>query len=99
LPCIAPRRFNPEGAAWLPVLHTTQGDWHFTVLFSNTALAHRLGRTHDWVVVYCYDGDHREAQYTVVTETRGPLQGKRIVRGLEAACRRYYGQADQAMSG
>ena len=28
LPTIAPRRFNPERKAWLPVLHTTRGDWH-----------------------------------------------------------------------
>jgi DNA polymerase/3'-5' exonuclease PolX len=39
LPKIAPRRFNPRGEAWLPVLHTRRGDWHFTALFSNTARA------------------------------------------------------------
>lgn len=37
LPHIAPRRFNPEGKAWLPVLNTRFGPWHFTALFSNTA--------------------------------------------------------------
>jgi DNA polymerase (family X) len=56
---IAPRRFNPSRAAWLPVLHTTRGRRHYTALFSNTALAHRLGRTHDWVVIY-WDDDHAE---------------------------------------
>lgn len=45
LPLIAPRRFNPEGRAWLPVLHTRRGNRNYTALFSNTALAHRLGRT------------------------------------------------------
>ena len=81
LPTIAPRRFNPSGAAWLPVLHTERDGWHFTALFSNTALAHQLHRTHDWVVLYFYDDQHVEGQHTVVTETHGPLSGKRVVRG------------------
>ena len=49
---LAPKRFKPTGEAWLPVLHTVRGPWHFTALFSNTTLAHRLGRTADWVVIY-----------------------------------------------
>jgi hypothetical protein len=91
LPLIAPRRFNPERKAWLPVLHTERGDWHFTALYSNTGRAHQLQRTHDWVVIYFYDGDHRERQRTVVTETRGPLKGRRVVRGSEAECAEHYG--------
>jgi putative hydrolase len=90
LPTIAPKRFNPDGESWLPVLHTQRGNWHFTVLYSNTARAHQLGRTHDWVLIYYYDEHHRESQATVVTETRGSLVGKRIVRGREAECRAYY---------
>jgi hypothetical protein len=86
LPTIAPRRFNPEGERWLPVLHARRGDWHFTALFSNTALAHRLGRVRDWVVIYFYDGDHVERQCTVVTEAHGPLAGRRVVRGREDEC-------------
>jgi DNA polymerase (family 10) len=54
---IAPRRFNPTGTAWLPVLHTQRADRHFTALFSNTARAHELGTTHDWVVVFRDDAD------------------------------------------
>jgi len=80
LPLITPRRFNPEGRAWLPVLHTERGGWHFTALYSNTARAHDLGRTHDWVVIY-YERDGHEDQGTVVTESSGPLAGKRVVRG------------------
>jgi putative hydrolase len=57
LPKITPRRFNPEGKSWLPV-------------------------------IYFYDDDHRESQCTVVTETHGPMTGKRVVRGREAECRR-----------
>jgi hypothetical protein len=90
LPVVAPRRFNPEGKPWLPILHTSRDGWHFTVLYSNTARAHELKRTRDWVVVYFHDDEHREGQRTVVTETHGPLQGKRIVRGREALCARHY---------
>jgi DNA polymerase (family 10) len=87
---IAPKRFNPAGEAWLPVLHAERGGWHFTALFSNTARAHELGRTRDWVVIYYYDGEHVEAQCTVVTETRGALEGRRVVRGREEECRAHY---------
>lgn len=84
---IAPRRFNPAGEAWLPVLHTERGPWHFTVLYSNTARAHELGRTHDWVVIYFSTDARPEGQRTVVTETRGPLARERVVRGREDECR------------
>ena len=90
LPTIAPRRFNPEGESWLPVLHAVRDGWHFTALYSNTAQAHQLGRTRDWVVLYFYDDEHTEGQHTVVTETHGPLAGRRVVRGREAECRAHY---------
>lgn len=95
---IAPRRFNPEGAAWLPVMHLRRGGWHLTVLFSNTARAHDLGRLRDWVVIFHQHGDGAEAQNTVVTETRGALEGKRVVRGREAECAAYYAEPGRAMS-
>lgn len=76
---IAPRRFNPEGKAWLPVYHTEKEGWSFTALFSNTARAHRLGRTQDWVVIF-YERDGHENQCTVVTEHQGPRKGERVVR-------------------
>jgi len=82
LPRIAPRRNNPQGAAWLPILHSYKDGWHFTVLFSNTDRAHELGRVRDWVVIY-FERDGEEGQCTVVTEFRGPLAGKRVVRGRE----------------
>jgi putative hydrolase len=94
LPTIAPRRFNPRGRAWLPILHATRGDRHYTALFSNTAQAHRLGRTHDWVVIYWDGDDGRDGQCTVVTDRgRGPLQGLRVVRGREPECLERYGRA------
>ncbi|MDG4648455.1 helix-hairpin-helix domain-containing protein [Roseibacterium sp. SDUM158017] len=87
---IAPRRFNPTGEAWLPIMHARRGDWHLTVLFSNTARAHELDRTGDWVVIYFHDTDGPEERCTVVTERRGVLAGKRVVRGREDECLRHY---------
>jgi putative hydrolase len=87
---IAPRRFNPDGQAWLPILHTEREGCHYTALFSNTARAHRLHKTDDWVVLYCDDGA-RERQWTVITPVVGPLRGKRIVRGRESECAAFYG--------
>lgn len=89
---ITPRRFNPEKLAWLPILHTEMDDCEFTALFSNTARAHELGKTDDWVVIYC-EHDGHEGQHTVVTETTGPLKGKRVVRGRERESREYYEQS------
>ena len=86
---IAPRRFNPEGKEWLPILHTHRGGHSYTALFSNSALAHDLGKTDDWVVLYRDDG-YRERQATVVTETHGTLAGRRVVRGRESECRVFY---------
>jgi hypothetical protein len=85
LPTIAPRRFNPAHEAWLPVWHVTEEDWHFTVLFSNSKMAHDLDKTRDWVVIY-WERDGHEDQATVVTEYRGPLKGRRVVRGREREC-------------
>ena len=87
---LAPQRMNPEGKAWLPVLHTRYGPWHFTALFSNTERAHELCRTGDWVVIYYRDPDGREGRATVVTERRGALAGQRVVRGREPECARHY---------
>lgn len=86
---IAPRRMNPGSEAWLPVMHTERGARHYTALYSNTPRAHELGKTHDWVVIY-FDADGSESQCTVITSERGTLRGKRIVRGREAECERYY---------
>jgi len=83
LPTIAPRRMNPEHAAWLPVFHTERGGFHFTALYSNTARAHALHKTRDWVILY-YSRDGDDGQCTVVTESRGPRAGQRVVRGREA---------------
>lgn len=89
LPRIAPRRFNPTGEAWLPVLHTERAGRHYTALYSNTARAHEMGTTHDWVVIYCEDDEHG-GSWTVVTANFGALRGRRVIRGREADCARHF---------
>jgi DNA polymerase (family 10) len=86
---ISPRRFNPEGKVRLPVLHTDREGWQFTALFSNTARAHELNKTRDWVVIY-YEKDGHENQNTAVTESHGLLKGSRVVRGREEECLAFY---------
>lgn len=97
LKLIAPRRFNPLGLAWLPVMHAHHKPWHFTALFSNTARAHQVNKSRDWVIVFAAHDNQPDWQCTVVTETRGALKGRRVVRGLEAECERFYARemADQ----
>lgn len=92
---IVPKRFNPEHEAWLPVLHTHRGDHAYTALFSNTALAHKLQRTNDWVILY-HDGDRGACQHTVVTAHTGPMNGLRVVRGRELECLAHYGLGEMA---
>lgn len=91
---IAPKRFNPSGEAWLPVLHTQREDWDFTALFSNTLKAHELHKTRDWVVIYFHRASEPEGQCTVVTEPRGALAGRRVVRGREGESAVHYSKPD-----
>ena len=86
---ISPKRFNPKGESWLPVMSTRREGWDFTVLYSNTPRAHQLRKFHDWVVIY-YDLDGSEDQVTVVTDIVGDLGKKRVVRGRERESLRYY---------
>ncbi len=98
---IAPRRFNPNQEAWLPVMHSERDGWEFTVMFSNTARAHELNMTDDWVVIYYRPegkGQDAESQNTVVTETRSLLTGKRVVRSREDECERYYAEKEKEPS-
>jgi hypothetical protein len=86
---IAPKRFNPEGQPWLPVMSTRKSGWDFTAMYSNTSRAHELHKTRDWVVIY-YDRNDIEGQVTVVTGTVGDLGEQRVVRGRERESFRYY---------
>ena len=77
---------TPRGGPGCRILHTQRGHWHFTALYSNTARAHQLGRTDDWVIISFADDGQHDCQRTVVTETHGPERGLRVVRGREAEC-------------
>ena len=87
---IAPKRFNPNNEAWLPILYTQRGPWQFTALYSNTALAHKLGRTRDWVLIYFETDSYIQGQRTIVTDKQRSLKGKRVVRGREKESEEYY---------
>ncbi len=91
LPSIKPRRFNETGQRRIPILHTERDNWRVTALYSNSAAAHKYGRSHDWVVVYFERDGHIEGQSTVITQHGGPLDGRRVVRGQEEACAKHYG--------
>ncbi|MBO6940053.1 MAG: DNA-binding protein [Deltaproteobacteria bacterium] len=89
LPRFAPRRNNPSGERWLPILRTELEGWSFRAMFSNSDLAHDLGRTDDWVVVLA-EREGEESRATIVTEKRGRLSGQRVVRGREGESRRHH---------
>lgn len=86
---IAPRLLNPKKKAWLPIMAKEEKGYKFTLMFSNTPTAHKLEKTDDWVVVY-YAKGKGENQCTVVTESRGLLKGKRVIRGREKECLMHY---------
>ena len=89
LPKIRPRRFNPGREAWLPVWHGERDGWSFTAMFAHTGLAHEMGKTGTWVVIY-FERDGHEGQTTVVVATRGLLAGLRVVRGREKECEAFH---------
>jgi DNA polymerase/3'-5' exonuclease PolX len=78
---------------WKWVGRSEVGPWDCSVSFADTAIAHRLRRTRDWVVIQFDDG-HHHSERTIVTEVRGDLCGKRVVRGREEECRAYYSQQE-----
>ncbi len=86
LPMLAAKPADASGEAKLPILHMSCGKWDFTALYSNTRLAHELGRAKDWIVIH-YEADKQpESQCLVIKETRGPSLGLRVVRGRETEC-------------
>ncbi len=89
---VAPRRFNPTGEAWLPILRVKRHGRRYCAYYANTARSHQLDHLYDWVVVFCLDKESF-GRWTVLTSTYGTLRGRRIVRGQEAECKQYYGKA------
>jgi putative hydrolase len=73
-----------------PILHAEGGPWVFTAMYTTSARSRALDRTRDWVVIIFADEDGDQGRVTVVTERRGPLASKRVVRGREMECVHYY---------
>jgi hypothetical protein len=86
---VAPMRFNPTGAAWLPILRTERRGRHFRAHFTNTSRCHALGGLYDWVTVVC-ESKPEYGKWMVATAKSGPLRGKRFVKGREAECAHFY---------
>lgn len=63
-------------------LHVVRGDRRYSVLYSPSALAWRMGKGRDWVIIDL-ESPGPNPHWTVVTEWRGVLRGKRVVRGRE----------------
>ena len=68
---IAPRRFNPHRAAWLPVLHTERGPWHFHALFSTSKnLVRFLRRVGSTILTVCFEfTDHSDSIFLLKSFT------------------------------
>jgi Holliday junction resolvasome RuvABC DNA-binding subunit len=88
---VAPRHFNPNHEAWLPILETDRVGRRYKAMYSNTARAHEMDTVHDWVIIF-REGAEEGGQWTVVTSKFGNLRGRRIVRGLERECAEHYAQ-------
>ncbi|MGD9724312.1 MAG: helix-hairpin-helix domain-containing protein [Pirellulales bacterium] len=86
---VAPKKFNPAGVAWLPIWRTQHNGRRYLVHFTNSARSHQLGLVYDWVAVFRED-KNAFGQWTVITATHGPLQGRRVVRGREHECELFY---------
>jgi hypothetical protein len=93
LPMVKRTQENPHHDQWLPVLHTDRDGRHYTAMFSNTARAHQLHATRDWVVVY-RDDANAHGRWTIITSQFGKLNGHRIIRGREEDCQAYYRRQD-----
>jgi len=79
-----------DGEAWLPVLRAKRQGWNFTVLFSNTALAHRSGKNSRLGRDLLREGRRAAAVHRRDGRAR-ETEGKHVVRGRERECREYYG--------
>lgn len=74
------------------LLHTTRGVRSYSVLHSPSALARRMRQSDDWVIID-QEVPGPNPRWTVVTEWRGPMKGKRVVRGREEECFEFYHSA------
>lgn len=70
-------------------LAISRGSRQYRALFSPTSLARRMGMSADWVIIE-QEVAGPNPKWTVVTEWRGLMKGKRVVRGREAECFDFY---------
>ena len=73
----------------LAAFNARRGERRYAVLYSPTPLARRLRRDRDWVLIDLERGGPG-SRWTVVTERRGALKGKRVVRSREVECFWFY---------
>jgi len=80
---------------WAAPFRRERAGWRYRVRYSRTALAYRQGQAGDWIEIH-YENNQHSGQRLVVTEVRGDLHGRRVVRGRERECRRMYQQEASA---
>jgi hypothetical protein len=83
------REFRRAALGGESILHTQRDGRRYAAIFSQSALAYQHGRQHDWVIVDL-EVPGPNLRWTIVTEWRGVMKGKRVVRGRETECFRYY---------
>ncbi len=71
------------------ILHTQRDGRRYSVLYSPTPLARRLRRDRDWAVIDL-EREGPLPRWTIVTERRGVMKGKRVVRSREIECFWHY---------
>ncbi len=76
---------SESGRVGGPVLTMKRNGWTFRATFSQSPLAYRLGQARDWVVIQ-FENATQQGERTIVTETRPPRTGRRVVRGREPEC-------------
>jgi hypothetical protein len=67
---------------WQPPFRRERNGWRFRARPCKVALAYRMGRVGDWVTV-SFENGVSSGERIVLTETRGDLRGRRVVRGRE----------------
>ena len=89
------REFRRHAAGSLePFLHTTRDGHRYSALYSRSEHALQYHKEHDWVVIDLEEPGPNP-RWTVVTEWRGVMKGKRVVRGREVECYRYHAERRQ----
>ena len=75
------REFRRRAVDGETIIHTERDGRRYTALFSQSALAYRGGRQQDWVIIDL-EVPGPNLRWTVVTEWRGVMKGRRVVRDV-----------------